>query len=166
MLNHILTDPEHFSDHFQRASTSLTLSIVYGWPPVLESAHPAIQHINKFSRQLLVVAAPGTFWVEFKYLKWMKYLPRWMCAWRRDAEDAFRSDSAVFERMAHDIQKQRDSDAGDKTRSIAGKLILEDTGNFYEAVWNCASIYQAGAETTSGQLAWFVQAMILYPEVQ
>ncbi|KAJ4470421.1 cytochrome P450 [Lentinula aciculospora] len=168
MLDHILTDPENFTDHFQRASTSLTLSIVYGWPPVLDSAHPAIQHINKFSRQLLVAAAPGTFWVEFKYLKWMQYLPRWMCAWRRDAEDAFRSDSAVFQRMAHDIQKQRDSDVGDKTRSIAGKLLLEDIGNFYEAVWNCASIYdsQAGAETTSGQLAWFVQAMILYPEVQ
>ncbi|KAJ4478123.1 cytochrome P450 [Lentinula aciculospora] len=166
MLDQMPTTPENFIDHFQRASTSLTLSIVYGWPPILDSAHPSVLHIDRFSRQLLVAAAPGPFWVELEYFKWMKYLPRWMCAWRRNAENAFSHDSMILEGLCGDVQKQ--IDAGDETKCVAGKLlkVLEHAGNTFEAAWNCASIYEAGAETTSGQLAWFTQAMILYPETQ
>ncbi|KAJ3898383.1 cytochrome P450 [Lentinula edodes] len=165
MLHQMLTDPKNFADHFSRASTSLALSIIYGWPPLLDSSHPLIPLVDQFNRELLVAAAPGSFWVEFKYFKWMQHLPRWMCAWRRNAEASFIRDSAMFEKLSYDVQKQ--INAGDEATSVAGKL-LQDTGvkGFFEAAWNLASIYSAGAETTAGQLAWFMQAMILYSEAQ
>ncbi|KAJ3852749.1 cytochrome P450 [Lentinula lateritia] len=165
MLHQMLTDPENFADHFSRASTSLALSIIYGWPSLLDSSHPLIPLVDQFNRELLVAAAPGSFWVEFKYFKWMQHLPRWMCAWRRNAEASFIRDSAMFEKLSNDVQKQ--INAGDEATSVAGKL-LQDTGTkgFFEAAWNLASIYSAGAETTAGQLAWFMQAMILYSEAQ
>ncbi|KAJ3908142.1 cytochrome P450 [Lentinula edodes] len=163
MLNQLLADPENFTDHFQRASTSLTLTIVYGWPPLLDSAHPNVLHIDRMNHELLIAAAPGSFWVEFKHFKWMRYLPKWMCAWRRDAENAFNHDSVMFEGLSADVQKRMD--AGDDVTCVAAK-ILQETENLFEASWNSVSIYSAGAETTSGQLAWFMQAMILYPEAQ
>ncbi|KAJ3981948.1 cytochrome P450 [Lentinula detonsa] len=152
MVAQMLTNPEQFTDHFSRASTSLALSLVYGWPPLLDS-------------KMLETAAPGSFWVEFEYFKWMQYLPRWMCMWKRNAEASFIRNSAMFESLTADVQRK--IDAGDNTPSVAGK-ILQDTENkmSFEAAWNSASIYSAGAETTAGQLAWFMQAMILYPEAQ
>ncbi|KAJ4496605.1 cytochrome P450 [Lentinula lateritia] len=35
-----------------------------------------------------------------------------------------------------------------------------------ESAWLAATLYTAGAETTSGVLSWFMLAMILYPDVQ
>ncbi|KAJ3908145.1 cytochrome P450 [Lentinula edodes] len=163
MLDQMLTDPEHFFDHFQRASTSLTLSIIYGWPPLLDSAHPNVLQINQMNRQILVAAAPSFFWVEFEYFKWMKHLPRWMCAWRRNAEKAFGYHSDVLEGLSADVQKR--IDAGDESKSVVGKLHW-DSKNLFEAAWNSASIYSAGSETTASQLAWFMQAMVLYPNAQ
>ncbi|KAJ3793929.1 cytochrome P450, partial [Lentinula aff. detonsa] len=169
MIAQMLTNPEQFTDHFLRASTSLALSLVYGWPLLLDSSHPTIfsSQIDQFNREMLETAAPspGSFWVEFEYFKWMQYLPRWMCTWKRNAEASFIRNSAMFESLTADVQRK--IDAGDDTPSVAGK-ILQDTENkmSFEAAWNSASIYSAGAETTAGQLAWFMQAMILYPEAQ
>ncbi|KAJ3823037.1 cytochrome P450 [Lentinula raphanica] len=165
MLSQILADSEGFVDHFSRASTSLSLSIVYGWPPLLDSHHPTITGIDRFNADLLEAAAPGSFWVEFEFFKWMRHLPRWMCTWKRNAEESFVRNTTMFERLASDVQKELD--AGNDTPSVVGEL-LQDTEKpgIIEIAWNAASIYSAGAETTAGQLAWFIQAMIFYPETQ
>ncbi|KAJ3790361.1 cytochrome P450 [Lentinula aff. detonsa] len=163
MVDQLLTDPKNFLAHFQRVSTSLSLSIIYGWAPVLDSDHPTIQQIDHFNRHLLVSAVPGSFWVEFEYFKWMKYLPKWMCSWRQDAEKRYSRDSVILEGLSANVQKQ--IEAGDEITSVAGKL-LQNTGSLFEAAWNSTSIYSAGSETIASQLAWFIQAMILYPEAQ
>ncbi|KAJ3757815.1 cytochrome P450 [Lentinula raphanica] len=163
LVYQLLTEPENFLKHFQRLSTSLTLSIVYGWPPVLDSNHPTILQVDLFNRHIIKSVTPGNCWVEFKYFNWMKYLPAWMCPWRQDAEKRFERDSAMLEGLSADVRKRME--AGDEPTSVAGKL-LRDSENSFEATWNSASIYVAGSETTAGQLAWFVQAMILYPEAQ
>ncbi|KAJ3711064.1 cytochrome P450 [Lentinula raphanica] len=163
LVYQLLTEPENFLEHFQRVSTSLTLSIIYGWSPVLDSNHPTILRIDLFNRHIIKSFTPGNFWVEFKYFNWMKYLPAWMCSWRRDAEKRFERDSAMLEGLSADVRKRME--AGDEPTSVAGKL-LQDSENSFEATWNSATIYTAGSETTAGQLAWFMQAMILYPEVQ
>ncbi|KAJ3745689.1 cytochrome P450 [Lentinula detonsa] len=146
MVAQMLTNPEQFTDHFLRASMSLALSLVYGWPPLLDSSHPTILQIDQFNWEMLETAAPGSFWVEFEYFKWMQYLPRWMCTWRRNAEASFIQNSAMFESLTADVQRK--IDAGDDTPSVAGK-ILQDTENkmSFEAAWNSALIYSAGAET-------------------
>ncbi|KAF8826069.1 hypothetical protein HHX47_DHR6000767 [Lentinula edodes] len=146
MLHQMLTDPENFADHFSRASTSLALSIIYGWPPLLDSSHPLIPLVDQFNRELLVAAAPGSFWVEFKYFKWMQHLPRWMCAWRRNAEASFIRDSAMFEKLSYDVQKQ----ILEQKRSVIMTKCLQKIDDLQ----------------TAGQLAWFMQAMILYSEAQ
>ncbi|KAJ3724070.1 cytochrome P450 [Lentinula raphanica] len=163
LIDQLLTDPENFLEHFQRVSTSLNLSIIYGWSPVLDSTHPTILRVDEFNRQIVVAATPGNYWVEFKYFNWMKYLPAWMCRWRQDAERRFRRDSVMLEELSANVQKRME--AGDDTFCAAGKL-LKNSESEFEAIWNAASVYSAGSETTAAQLAWFTQAMLLYPETQ
>ncbi|KAJ3914455.1 cytochrome P450 [Lentinula edodes] len=162
MLHQMLTDPENFADHFSRASTSLALSIIYGWPPLLDSSHPLIPLVDQFNRELLVAAAPGSFWVEFKYFKWMQHLPRWMCAWRRNAEASFIRDSAMFEKLSYDVQKQIVSELKRLyfQRSLTSQLEQK------RSVIMTKCLQKIDDLQTAGQLAWFMQAMILYSEAQ
>ncbi|KAJ3709650.1 cytochrome P450 [Lentinula raphanica] len=163
LVDQLLTDPENFLEHFQRVSTSLNLSIIYGWSPVLDSTHPTILQIDRYNHQILVSAMPGNFWVEFKYFNWMKYLPAWMCRWRQNAEKKHSRDSVMLQGLSAGVQKRME--AGDDATCVAGKL-LQNTESSTEAAWNSASIYSAGSETTAAQLTWFTLAMILYPEAQ
>ncbi|KAJ4470435.1 cytochrome P450 [Lentinula aciculospora] len=164
MLSQLLADPENFMNHFERASTSLMLSIVYGWPSI-QSDHPIIPHIDQFNREIFAAAAPASFLVDLKCFSWMKYLPRWMCAWRRNAENAFNRDSVMLEMLFAGAQKQMDT--GDETASVAGNLLRgTQMKSAFEAARNSATLFAAGADTTSDQLSWFIQAIVLYPEAQ
>ncbi|KAJ3709659.1 cytochrome P450 [Lentinula raphanica] len=123
---------------------------IYGWPPLLDSHHPTISGIDRFNADLLEAAAPGSFW---------------MCTWKRNVEESFVRNTTMFERLASDVQKELD--AGNDTPNVVGKL-LQDTEKpgIIEIAWNAALVYSAGAETSAGQLTWFIQAMIFYPETQ
>ncbi|KDQ22589.1 hypothetical protein PLEOSDRAFT_1050622 [Pleurotus ostreatus PC15] len=130
-----------------------------------DSRDPVILRVNHFTERALKAAIPGAYLVE--YFTWMEHLPRWMCAWRRYAEDAFKRDSVLFENLFADVVTRLKS--GDQRPSVAATIITEQEKKNLtdkEAAWVSATLYAAGAETTSGQLAWFMEAMVLYPEVQ
>ncbi|KAJ3804446.1 cytochrome P450 [Lentinula lateritia] len=165
LLDQLMTAPNEWDNHLRRASASLVLRVIYGTPPLLDSQHPDIVRVNHFTERALSAAAPGAFWVE--YFTWMKYLPRWMCPWRQYAEDSFNKDSAMFENLFSHVEKR--INAGDDTPSVAATLLSNPSKkgvSHKEAAWLAATLYAAGAETTSSQLAWFIQAMILFPETQ
>lgn len=105
LLVHQLTEsPELYDAHLRRAATSLILSIMYGLPPMLDSQNPNILRVNRFTERALAAACPGAFYVE--YFTWMEHLPRWMCGWRRYAEDWFKRDSVMFEDLFADVEKR------------------------------------------------------------
>ncbi|KAJ4470436.1 cytochrome P450 [Lentinula aciculospora] len=94
----------------------------------------------------------------------MRYLPRSMCAWRRNAEAAFNRDSVIFKELSADVQKQMD--AGDEATSVVGRLLQNvEKKKYIRAGLECSCALFCRSRN-SGQLAWFVQAMILYPEAQ
>ncbi|KIM36638.1 hypothetical protein M413DRAFT_20453 [Hebeloma cylindrosporum] len=141
------------------------MSIIYGLPPLKDSDDPRILLVNRFVERALAAAAPGAFLVE--YFTWMEHLPRWMSPWRRYAEDCFSRDSIMFEKLFSDTKHK--IEAGDATDSVAAKLIEDQrTRNLTDkdSAWISATVYSAGAETSSGQLAWFILAMVLHPEAQ
>ncbi|KAJ7446930.1 cytochrome P450 [Mycena galericulata] len=165
VVHQFLETPHDFDNHLRRAATSLVMSVIYGTPPLMDSKDPDILRVNRFTERALAAAAPGAYLVE--YFTWMEKLPRWMCSWRRYAEDWFIRDSIMFEQLFQGVEQRMKG--GDETSSVAATLIhdrdklgLSDT----EAAWLSATLYAAGAETTSGQMAWFMLALILSPECQ
>ncbi|KAF4565688.1 hypothetical protein EYR36_002266 [Pleurotus pulmonarius] len=153
LVSELLASPDLFDSHLRRASTSLVLSMIYGLPPMEDSRDPVILRVNHFTERALKAAIPGAYLVE--YFTWMEHLPRWMCAWRRYAEDAFKRDSVLFENLFADVVTRLKS--GDQRPSVAATIITEQEKKNLtdkEAAWVSATLYAAGAETTSGQLAW------------
>lgn len=69
-------------------------SVVYDKPPITDAQDPSIAAVNDFMTRIVRAAFPGSHYVEF--FPWMKYLPRSIAKWKRDAEEWYRKDSKVF----------------------------------------------------------------------
>ncbi|ESK97859.1 cytochrome p450 [Moniliophthora roreri MCA 2997] len=165
LVGDILRDPSNWDAHLQRAANSLVLAAVYGMPPIRDHHSPDIARVNRYVEMCLHACAPGSFLVE--YFTWMQYLPRWISPWRRYAEDNYNDHNVFFEKLYNDV-KQRIAQ-GDERPSVASSIHHDEkhfgvTGR--EAAWLSATLYAGASGTTSGQLSWFVLAMVLHPEVQ
>ncbi|EEB94051.1 hypothetical protein MPER_07206, partial [Moniliophthora perniciosa FA553] len=161
----LLKKPENWDNHIRRAGSSFARSIIYGLPPMLDSTNSDIKRVNHFVARATTAAVPGAFLVE--YFTWMEDLPRWMCAWKRYAEDWFKRDSALFERLFSDVEERMartQAGASIMANIIEKKNKLGMTDR--EAAWCAATLYAGGAETTAGQMTWVVMSMVLHPEVQ
>ncbi|KAL0566381.1 hypothetical protein V5O48_015634 [Marasmius crinis-equi] len=140
-------------------------SIIYGLSPRLDSEDPNIRRSSALVTDTVAAATPGAYLVE--YFTWMKYLPRWMCSWRRYAEGYFRSQCEYFEGLFTDVETR--TKEGTQQKCVASNWI-ENRAKYgmtdREAAWCATTLYTAGGETTSAQLAWLIEAMVLYPETQ
>ncbi|KAK7058014.1 cytochrome P450 [Favolaschia claudopus] len=164
LVEQMLQAPEQFDDHIKRASASLVMAIIYG-TPIMESDDRRVDEIQKHVARTLASLAPGAFLVE--YLPFMEKLPRWMSGWRRYAEHWYKVDSAMLTGFFYDTKTRKES--GDDGPSVAATL-LDAMGSdglpMLDAAWLSAALYAAGAETSSGQMEWFMMAMLLHPEAQ
>jgi hypothetical protein len=68
-----LSDPAKWDRHLRRATVSMTMSIVYGYPTIKSDQDPAIELIDDFGRRLTRAALPGAHLVEF--FPWMRHIP-------------------------------------------------------------------------------------------
>ncbi|KAK7057911.1 cytochrome P450 [Favolaschia claudopus] len=164
LTSQMLNFPTQFNDHIKRASASLLMAIVYG-TPIMHSDDPLVEAIQQHVARNLASAAPGAFLVE--YFTWMEKLPRWMCKWRRDAEYWFEKDSAMLNGLFVDSKARQES--GDDVPCVVATLIenMDEEGlSEADAAWLGATLFSAGAETSSGQMEWFMISMILHPEAQ
>ncbi|KAL0068086.1 hypothetical protein AAF712_004746 [Marasmius tenuissimus] len=135
----LLQTPADWDDHLQRASNSLMLSVIYGLPPRLNSLDPNIRRTNEFVSGLLTAAAPGAYLVE--YFTWMKHLPRWMCPWRRFAENYFAEYSIYFGKQIAEVEARMKQ--GTQPPCVASTFI-ENRQKFgmtdQEAAWAATSL--------------------------
>ena len=67
----VLANPEDRDQHFQRATASTMLSILYDFPTLTSARDKAVQEIDKNVHQFL--KAVGTSFVEV--FPWMTYIP-------------------------------------------------------------------------------------------
>ncbi|KAF9500597.1 cytochrome P450 [Pleurotus eryngii] len=166
LIDQLRKQPALFEEHLDRAGASLALSTIYGLPTVTDSHDARIVRVDEFTQRFLKAAMPGTYLVE--YFTWLAHLPRWMSPWRKYAEDWFKRDSVWFESLFTDVIKRLED--GTQPPCVASTLLEEQDKKSFsgvrEAAWMCATLYIGSAETTSGQMMWFVLAMSLYPEVQ
>ncbi|KAJ3847214.1 cytochrome P450 [Lentinula lateritia] len=161
----MLKHPELWNEEIRRATASMIWDVIYDKPPITDVEDPEITRINDFTTRLVRAAFPGAHYVEF--FTWMKYLPRSVARWKRDAEEWFRKDSQFFEGLF--LEAQHRVESGEARPSFAANLIRDKERYGIpdrESAWLAATLYAAGAETTAGVLSWFMLAMILYPDVQ
>ena len=59
--------------HFQRAGTSVIMSILYDYPSILSEHDAIVEEIYTFNNRVSHAAAPGNFLVEL--FPWMMHIP-------------------------------------------------------------------------------------------
>ncbi|KAG6839627.1 hypothetical protein C0991_000816 [Blastosporella zonata] len=141
------------------------MSAIYDLPSLTSEEDPSIRAINDFVERLVRSALPGAHFVE--YFTWMRYLPSGIAKWKKTALESYKRDSAMFEGLYEDV-KRKMSEGYERPSFCAS--VIKGTDKYgltnRESAWLAATMFAAGAETTSAVMAWFVIAMAAYPEVQ
>ncbi|KAF8557651.1 cytochrome P450 [Imleria badia] len=169
LIVNLAEDPQHFSVHLHTYSTSIIMSVVYGYDaaptndPYVDYAEQGMKAISK-AVDSKRAALLGIFPFLLK-------LPTWM-------PGSFKAEAAHSERYATGFRKVLFGMAlelmasGTGTPSMISDAVRrnEINGNLPEvalAIRNTSSAaYGAASETTSASLDVFVLAMVLFPEVQ
>jgi hypothetical protein len=100
----MMHEPNNFHHQICRANGSISMSVIYGMPPVVDPAEDTISKTNAFTERLLSSAAPGAFLVH--HLTWLEHLPRWMTGWRQYAEFWYKHDSVMFQNLFTSVAKR------------------------------------------------------------
>ncbi|KAH9965224.1 cytochrome P450 [Russula dissimulans] len=161
----LLAQPSTWDNHFRRTAASMVMSVIYDTPPITSERDSSIKAVNDFVARLTRAALPGAHLVEF--FPWMMYIPSRFAKWKRDAEYWYERDSAMFESLFNRVNEKLLK--GIDRPSIVGTLI-KDADKYglssRENSWLAATMYAAGAETTSGVMAWWMLAIVTHPEAQ
>ncbi|KAJ6477497.1 cytochrome P450, partial [Mycena vulgaris] len=165
LVEGLLNDAPGWDHQLRRSTSSMIMSFLYDIPGLSDAQDPSISRINSFVERIVRAAKPGAHLVEL--FTWMQYFPLWAAPWKRHGLKSYQADSEMF-RSLFTTAKQRALD-GKANTSFANFLLL--SGEKYaldqeQSSWLLATMYAAGAETTSSVLSWFFLAMILYPDVQ
>jgi len=81
MAGGLLGSPAPWDQQFRRAATSMTLSVLYGYPTLKSEQDHNVEAINEFSERLLRAIVTGAHLVQF--FPWLRYLPsRWVSSTR------------------------------------------------------------------------------------
>ncbi|KAJ7292052.1 cytochrome P450 [Mycena rebaudengoi] len=165
LVSQMMHEPNNFHHQICRANGSISMSVIYGMPPVVDPAEDTISKTNAFTERLLSSAAPGAFLVH--HLTWLEHLPRWMTGWRQYAEFWYKHDSVMFQNLFTSVAKR--VEAGDDGPSVVSTVLKNQaksglTGT--ESSWLAATLFAASAEALSSQMEWFLVSMILHPKVQ
>ncbi|KAF8487321.1 cytochrome P450 [Russula ochroleuca] len=161
----LLVSPSRWDQHFRRAATSMTLSVVYGHPTLESEQDHIIESIDDFADRLLKAVTPGSYMVQF--FPWLRHLPSSLAKWKRVLEAGYKQDTAMFEGLLHTVEANVAK--GDSHQSVAATLVRDVEKNklsSLERVWLGGALYLGGADTNSSEMAWWMLAMLAYPETQ
>jgi cytochrome P450 len=117
----LLDEPTEWDKHFRRTAASMILSVVYSYPTIVSGRDHTVEAINDCAERLTRAAYPGAYLVEF--FTWMRYIPSSLAKWKRDAENAFKKDSKMFEGLLHTVEANVAK--GDDHQSLCSTLIRE-----------------------------------------
>ncbi|KAJ7437432.1 cytochrome P450 [Mycena galericulata] len=163
LADSLIQTPNLWNEHLKRSATSFIMAVVYGTKALRDSQDPTLVTLHQFSRRSLAAAA-GSHLVEF--FPWMKRLPRWMSAWRREAEEWFVKDESMFKSFYNEVQSRMIR--GDERRCVVTNLIEQQEGknlSDQESVWLAGTMYAAGSDLSAATMSWWLIAMVAYPDV-
>jgi len=69
----LLAEPARWDSNFRRTAASVSLSVIYGYPPLSSDQDHIVRVINNFTACLFNAVNMGAHFVEF--FPWMRHLP-------------------------------------------------------------------------------------------
>lgn len=165
MLNDLLDTPDKFLEHIRRYSNALTTSMVFGWrTPTYED--PNIQQLFDGFSEFAVLNQTGTA-ALIDFYPWLRKLPDFMLPTKSKARELHKVERELY--LRHWLRAKKEIADGTINRCFCvgmAETQKKDEFSDAQAAYVSGTLLEAGSDTTSSTLYAFVQAMLLYPNVQ
>lgn len=165
MLCELLDQPDQFLDALRRYTMSLMTSIVYGFRTT-RSDDPRLAKVFKLLENLTetVQSAAAALLEVFPILQ---NLPDALVPMKRFAREAHKFEYKLFMTLWNDAKSASEKQKA-KPCFCTDMIKVQETEGFTDdiAAYLAGTMIEAGADTTSNTLYAFIQAMVLFPEVQ
>lgn len=165
MLFEFLTRPRGFLKHIRRYSNALTTTMVYGWrTPTYED--PKIKQLFEGVAEFAALTQTGTAAI-IDFFPWLGKLPDFLVPAQKQAKELHKREKPLY--VGHWLRAKEEIQTGcikpcfcvGMFESQKRELFSDD-----QAAYISGTLLEAGSDTTSNTLYAFVQAMLLFPEVQ
>jgi hypothetical protein len=165
MLYQFLQDPDNFLHHIRRYSNALTTTMVFGWRTPTYEDEKMKQLFDGFS-EFAVLNQTGTAAIV-DFFPILRRLPEFLFPAKRKAKILHQHEKALY--LSHWLNAKKSIEAGTIPPCFCiGVAEAQKKDGFTddEACYISGTLLEAGSDTTSSTLYAFIQAMLLYPEVQ
>jgi len=165
MLYDMIVQPERCMYNIRRYTNSLTTTMVFGWRGPTYEDPRMMQLFDGFSEFAELNQTGMAGLVDF--FPWLRILPDFMLPIRKKAKELHRKEKELY--MGHWLKAKQETLAGTIMRCFAEDLVEVQKKEGFDddqACYITGTLLEAGSDTTSSTLYAFVQAMVLYPEVQ
>ncbi|KAI0472821.1 cytochrome P450 [Xylariaceae sp. FL0804] len=165
MMAGLLDEPDNFRNHIRRYTHSLTSQMIYGWrskdldnPAVVELFH----NLHQFSLTMDTTTA-----ALLDMYPPMRQLPDFLLPTRQHAKRLHEIELASHLKQWRQVKRQLKE--GTAKSSLCVPLIKAQEKEGFsdeQAAYIAGNLLEAGSDTTAAQLNAFVQAMLIFPDVQ
>jgi cytochrome P450 len=165
MLDEILTNPDKFYSSLQRFTTSLTATLLFGW----RAPSTADSKLRELDREFAALqAALGTAAAALlDAFPILRFLPEALLPVKGRVRRALQMGHEVHMENWYAVKEDIEKGTIHPCMSVGLARAQEKEGiTDVEAAYTVGNILEGGMETTSTTLYAFIQAMLLFPEVQ
>jgi len=165
MLYELLTQPDRFLDSVRRYTASLTSSMTFGWRTVDFDDPRMIQMFHGVEAMAEIAQSVEAAQVEV--FPFLRRLPDFMVPIIKRARELHPKEKALYKGHWLGV-KQAIKDGTANPCFCVDMAKVQQAEGFSDdlAAYTSGTILEAGADTTSNTLYGFVQAMLLFPDVQ
>jgi cytochrome P450 len=166
MLDEMLENPVDFFPSLQRYTTSLAATILFGWR-ASSSADPRIRKLDDELAALQEAMSTGAA-ALIDGFPFLRYLPEALLPAKANIRRALQLGHTVHMENWYAVKKNIANGTLGPCLSIGlARAQEKDEGlTDEEAAYTVGNIFEGGMETTSSTLYAFIQAMLLFPDVQ
>ncbi|KAH8431937.1 cytochrome P450 [Aspergillus melleus] len=165
MLYEFLTRPDGFLNHIRRYSNALTTTMVYGWrTPTYED--PKIKQLFESVAEFAALTQTGTAAI-IDFFPWLGKLPDFLIPTQKQAKALHQREKPLY--MGYWLRAKEEIQSGCIKPCFCVGMFESQKREMYsddQAAYISGTLLEAGSDTTSNTLYAFVQAMLLFPEVQ
>ncbi|OAQ99298.1 hypothetical protein LLEC1_00731 [Akanthomyces lecanii] len=176
LLVRLKKDPQGFFQHIRslsREAAAIILRVTYGYAINPREADPLMLLIDTMMDNFSKVFVPA-FWVVDS-IPSLRFLPSWLpgMGFKTTAADWLRINHQVNDVPYSFVQQQMQK--GTHRPSYVSRQIEESTRDGTSGMdrdveetikWTASIMYAAGSDTTTAVISGFVQAMVMFPDVQ
>ncbi|KAL2838959.1 cytochrome P450 [Aspergillus pseudoustus] len=165
MLYELLTQPDDFLKHIRRYSNALTTTMVFGWRTPTYEDQKMKQLFDGFSEFAEINQTGAAAFIDFFPL--LRKLPAFLLPTQNKAKELHKHEKALYK--GHWLKAKEDIRNNNiKPCFCVGMYEAQKRDGFSDdqASYISGTLLEAGSDTTSSTLYAFVQAMLLFPDVQ